>query len=49
MGMMDGLTMGQTDSATDLRVDSQTVSTGRWMDGMVARQTDVLKDGRVVG
>ena len=39
--------MGWTDSATDLRGDRQTVGAVGMTDGLVARQTDVLKDGRV--
>ena len=48
MGMMDRLAVGWTDRSTDLRVDRQTVGAGGMTDGLVARQADVLKDGRVV-
>ena len=47
-GMTDGLSVGWTESATDLRGERQTVGAVRMMDGRVARQTDVLKDGLVV-
>ena len=47
-GMTDGLSGGWTDSATDLRGDRQTVGAVRRTDGLVARQTDVEKDGRFV-
>ena len=43
-GMMDGLAVGQTDSATELRGDRQTGQVGGRMDGLVAQQTDVEKD-----
>ena len=46
--MTDGLTMGRTDSVTDLQVDRQTVGAGELTDGLVTRQTDALKDGWVV-
>ena len=44
VGMTDGLSVGWTDSATDLGGDRQTVGAV----GMMARQTVMLKDGRVV-
>ena len=44
-GMTDGLSVGWTDSATDLRGGRQTVG---MTDGWVAQQTVVLKDGQVV-
>ena len=47
-GMTDGLSMGWTDSATDLRGDRQTVGAVGITDGRVAQQTVVVKDGRVV-
>ena len=47
-GMTDGLSVGWTDSATTLRGDRQIVVVGGWMDRLVARQTDVEKDGRLV-
>ena len=47
-GMMDGLPMVWTDSATDLRVDKQMVGAGGMTDGLVAQQTDVGKDRQVV-
>ena len=47
-GMRDGLSVGWTDSVTDLRGDRQTVGAVRMTDGQVARQTDVEKDRRVV-
>ena len=47
-GMMDGLSVGWTASATALRGDRQTVGAVGMMDGRVAQQTDVLKDGLVV-
>ena len=47
-GMTDGLAMGWTDRATDLRVDRWTVGAVGMTDGLVARQTVMLKDGRVV-
>ena len=47
-GMTDGLSVGWTDSATDLRGDRQTVGAVGMTDGRVARQTDVLKDRRFV-
>ena len=47
-GMTDGLLVGWTDSATDLRGDRQTVGAVGMTDGLVARQTDVLKDRLVV-
>ena len=40
-GMTVGLSMGWTDSATDLWGDRQTVGAVGMMDGLVARQTDV--------
>ena len=46
--MTDGLAVGWTDSATDLRGDRQTVWVGGRTDGLVTRQTDMEKDGRVV-
>ena len=47
-GMTDRLAVAWMDSVTDLRVGRQTVGAGRMTDGLVARQTDVLKDGRVM-
>ena len=47
-GMMDGLSMGWTDSATDLLGDRQTGGVVGMTDGWVTRQTDVLKDRLVV-
>ena len=47
-GMTDGLVMGWMDSVTDLCVDRQTVGAGGMMDGLVTRQTDMVKYGRVV-
>ena len=47
-GMTDGLSVGWTDSATDLRGDRQTVGASGMTDGLVARQTDVEKNGRLV-
>ena len=44
-GMTDGLSVGWTDSATDLRGDRQTLGAVGMTDGLVARQTDVEKDG----
>ena len=46
--MTDGLSMGWTDSVTDLLGDRQTVGAVGMMDGQFARQTDVEKDGRLV-
>ena len=47
-GMTDVLSVGWTDSATDLRGDRQTVGAVGMTDGLVAQQTDVEKDGRIV-
>ena len=47
-GMTDGLSVGWMDSATDLWGERQTVGAAGMTDGRVARQTDVLKDGRLV-
>ena len=47
-GMMDGLAVGSTDSATDLRVDRQTVGAVGMTDRLVTRQADMLKDRQVV-
>ena len=46
--MTDGLSVGWTDSATDLRGDRQTVGAVVMTDGQVAQQTDMLKDRLVV-
>ena len=47
-GMMDGLAIGRMDSVTDLRVDRQTGGAVGMTDRLVACQTVVWKDGRVV-
>ena len=47
-GMTDGLSVGWTDSATDLRGDRQTVGAVRMTDGWVAQQNGVVKDRQVV-
>ena len=48
VGMTDGLSVGWTDSATDLRGDRQTVGAVGMTDGRVAQQNGVVKDGRVM-